>query len=110
MDIVAERGRVALLGERVRKRLRRRHGLYDAVHAVNEVLFNDLGIRGDKKRYHDPRNSYIPNVLDRGLGNPITLSVLYVEIARRARGARGGGWAQNGHPATSVQAEASPMR
>ena len=84
MDIVAERGRVALLGERVRKRLRRRHGLYDAVHAVNEVLFNDLGIRGDKKRYHDPRNSYIPNVLDRGLGNPITLSVLYVEIARRA--------------------------
>jgi regulator of sirC expression with transglutaminase-like and TPR domain len=83
MDIVAERGRVALLAERVRERLRRRHGLYDAVHAVNHVLFDELGIRGDKKRYYDPRNSYIPDVLDRGLGNPITLSVLYMEVGRR---------------------------
>ena len=84
MDLVAERGRVALLAERVRERLPRRHGLYDAVHAVNDVLFNDLGIRGDQKRYYDPRNSYIPDVLDRGLGNPITLSVLYMEIGRQA--------------------------
>ena len=84
MDLVAERGRVALLAERVRERLPRRHGLFDAVHAVNDVLFNELGIRGDLKRYYDPRNSYIPDVLDRGLGNPITLSVLYMEIGRRA--------------------------
>ena len=83
MDIVAERGRVALLAERVRERLRRRHGLYDAVHAVNHVLFDELGIRGDMKRYYDPRNSYIPDVLDRGLGNPITISVLYMELGRR---------------------------
>ena len=83
MDYVAERGRVALLSERVRDRLPRRHGLYDAIHALNDVLFADLGIRGDKKRYYDPRNSYIPDVLDRGLGNPITLSVLYMEIGRR---------------------------
>ena len=84
MDLVAERGRVALLGERVRERLPRRHGIFDAVHAVNDVLFNELGVRGDLKRYYDPRNSYIPDVLDRGLGNPITLSVLYMEIGRRA--------------------------
>ncbi|MBT3942891.1 MAG: tetratricopeptide repeat protein [Chloroflexi bacterium] len=84
MDYIAERGRVALLAERVREKLPRRHGLYDAIHATNEVLFNDLGLRGDKKRYYDPRNSYIPDVLDRGLGNPITLSVLYMEVGRRA--------------------------
>lgn len=84
MDFIAERGRVALLAERVRERLPRRHGLYDAIYALNGVLFNDLGIRGDRKRYYDPRNSYIPDVLDRGLGNPITLSVLYMEIGRRA--------------------------
>lgn len=83
MDFVAERGRVALLSERVRDKFPRRHGLYDAIHAMNEVLFNDLGLRGDKKRYYDPRNSYIPDVLDRGLGNPITLSVLYMEIGKR---------------------------
>ncbi|MCH7593616.1 MAG: transglutaminase family protein [Chloroflexi bacterium] len=84
MDLIAERGRVALLSERVRERLPHRHCLYDAIHVLNEVLFNDLGIRGDRKRYYDPRNSYIPDVLDRGLGNPITLSVLYMEIGRRA--------------------------
>lgn len=83
LDLIAERGRVALLAERVRERLPRRHDLYDAIHAVNDVLFNDLGIRCDKKRYYDPRNSYIPDVLDRGLGNPITLSILYMEIGRR---------------------------
>lgn len=83
MDFVAERGRVALLSERVQERLPRRHGLFDAIYAVNDVLFTDLGIRGDRKRYYDPRNSYIPDVLDRGLGNPITLSVLYMEIGRR---------------------------
>ena len=84
MDLVGERGRVVLLAERVRERLPRRHGLYDAVHALNDVLFVDLGLRGDRKHYYDPRNSYIPDVLDRGFGNPITLSVLYIEIGRRA--------------------------
>ena len=83
MDLVAERGRVVILSERVRETLPRRHGLYDAIHALNHVLFDELGLRGDRKRYYDPRNSYIPDVLDRGLGNPITLSVLYMEIGKR---------------------------
>ena len=51
MDLVAERGRVALLAERVRERLPRRHGLYDAVHAVNDVLFTELGLRGDERQH-----------------------------------------------------------
>ena len=66
MDLIAERGRVALLSERVRERLPHRHCLYDAIHVLNEVLFHDLGIRGDRKRYYDPRNRYIPAVLTRG--------------------------------------------
>ncbi|MEE8363354.1 MAG: transglutaminase-like domain-containing protein [Dehalococcoidia bacterium] len=83
LDIVATRGRVALLAARVRALLGRRHSLFDAVHAVNEVLFREEGIRGDRDDYYDPRNSYLPDVLDRKLGIPITLSLLHIEIGQR---------------------------
>jgi regulator of sirC expression with transglutaminase-like and TPR domain len=54
------------------------------VQALNELLFDDLGFRGNRDRYEDPRNSCLNEVIDRRTGIPITLSVLYVEVARRA--------------------------
>lgn len=47
------------------------------------VLFGDIGLQGDRADYDDPRNSYLDQVLDRGKGIPITLSVLLIEIGRR---------------------------
>ena len=47
------------------------------------LVFDTLGLRGDEETYDDPRNSYLPLVLDRRLGIPITLSVLLIEIGRR---------------------------
>lgn len=52
--------------------------------SVCHVLFEQLGLRGDRDRYDDPLNSCIERVLDRRLGIPISLSVLLIEIARRA--------------------------
>lgn len=46
-------------------------------------LFSATGYRGNADDYADPRNSFLNEVLDRGLGIPITLSVLYLEVARR---------------------------
>jgi regulator of sirC expression with transglutaminase-like and TPR domain len=40
-------------------------------------------LTGNRGEYHDPRNSYLPDVLDRGLGLPITLSVVAIEVGRR---------------------------
>lgn len=54
------------------------------VHALNRVLFDEAGLRGAEDDYYDPRNSYLNEVLDRRLGIPISLSVIYVEVARRA--------------------------
>ena len=51
--------------------------------ALAKTLFGELGFRGNAADYYDPRNSFLAAVLDRRLGIPITLSVLYVEIARR---------------------------
>ena len=47
------------------------------------VLFVDWAYRGNSTNYGDPRNSLLPEVIDRRLGLPITLSVLMIEIGRR---------------------------
>jgi regulator of sirC expression with transglutaminase-like and TPR domain len=46
-------------------------------------LYDGVGLRGNALEYDDPRNSFINDVLDRGLGLPISLSVIYVAVARR---------------------------
>ena len=54
------------------------------VEAVNHCLYAELGFRGNHNRYADVRNSCLNQVLDRRTGIPITLSVVYIEAARRA--------------------------
>jgi regulator of sirC expression with transglutaminase-like and TPR domain len=48
-----------------------------------QFLFDELGFSGNAGDYADPRNSFMNEVLERRLGIPISLSVLYIEIARR---------------------------
>jgi regulator of sirC expression with transglutaminase-like and TPR domain len=54
----------------------------DAV-ALAQLMTRDLGFRGNTTDYTDPRNSLLPEVIDRRLGIPITLSVLTIELGRR---------------------------
>lgn len=51
--------------------------------ALNQVMFEEANLRGNREDYYDPRNSFLNDVLDRGLGIPITLSILYMEVAKR---------------------------
>jgi regulator of sirC expression with transglutaminase-like and TPR domain len=51
--------------------------------ALERVLFADLALRGNDEDYYDPRNSFLNDVLERRLGIPITLSVLYLAVGRR---------------------------
>jgi regulator of sirC expression with transglutaminase-like and TPR domain len=50
---------------------------------LRSVLFEEGGFRGNAEAYYDPRNSFLNEVLERRLGIPITLSILYMEVARR---------------------------
>lgn len=50
---------------------------------VADFLFRQLGFSGNSGDYNDPRNSYLNEVLDRRLGIPISLSVIFISIARR---------------------------
>ncbi|MBI4306181.1 MAG: transglutaminase family protein [Chloroflexi bacterium] len=84
LDVVQYLGRIALLGERAKPKVRRARTPYDGIYALNEVLFDEEGLRGNKNEYYDPRNSYISDVLERKLGIPIAICVIYMEVARRA--------------------------
>jgi regulator of sirC expression with transglutaminase-like and TPR domain len=53
--------------------------------AVCQTLFGDIGLRGDRLTYDDPRNSYIDQVLARRRGIPISLSLVLIEIGRRCQ-------------------------
>ena len=53
------------------------------ISAINFTLFDELGFRGNQESYYDPRNSFLNQVIDRRLGIPITLTVVYMEVARR---------------------------
>lgn len=53
------------------------------IHATNEYLFEELGFRGNDGDYYSPWNSCLNQVLMERTGLPITLSLVYIEIARR---------------------------
>ena len=53
------------------------------VKKINGVLFEEYAFRSNTEDYYDPRNSFFNDVLDRRVGIPITLSTVYIEVARR---------------------------
>ena len=53
------------------------------IQTINQYLFEELRFTGNTRDYYDPRNSYLHEVLDRKLGIPLSLSILYLEIAQR---------------------------
>ena len=58
--------------------------LFARVLALNDFLFDDERFVGNDVQYDDPRNSFLNEVLDRRTGIPITLALVYMEVARRA--------------------------
>ena len=50
---------------------------------LNHYLFEEKSFKGNQDDYYNPRNSYLNDVLERKLGIPITLSVLYIETSKR---------------------------
>lgn len=79
------RARVYEMGVEARarvERLERQGG--EPVLALNDFLFNELGFTGNEENYYDVRNSLLNHVVERRTGIPITLSIIYMEVGRRA--------------------------
>ena len=71
------------MGKEIAARLSENADPYTRIEAINRHLYGDLGFAGNDDDYYDPRNSFLNDVLDRGTGIPITLSLVYMEVARR---------------------------
>jgi regulator of sirC expression with transglutaminase-like and TPR domain len=69
-------------GSEARARIERATGR--ELEALNEYLFGELGFVGNREEYYDPANSFLHRVLERRKGIPITLSIVYMEVGRRA--------------------------
>ncbi len=83
LDVARYLRRLDTLGRAVTARLGG-DGDQAAVRALNGLLFDEEGFRGNVEDYYDPRNSFLNDVIDRRTGIPITLSTLYIEVGRRA--------------------------
>ena len=75
--------RLEELARGVKERLPRVAEPGEIIAALNYVLFEQEGFRGNRQDYYDPRNSFLNDVLQRRLGIPITLALVYMEVARR---------------------------
>jgi regulator of sirC expression with transglutaminase-like and TPR domain len=75
--------RLDALAERIRPKLIAAQGTLPKLSVMNRFLFQEERFRGNWVDYFDPQNSYLNRVLDRKLGIPISLSVLYLLLAKR---------------------------
>lgn len=55
----------------------------DIISRINHIIFDEEKFRGNRENYYDPDNSFLNRVLDRKTGIPITLSLIYIEVAGR---------------------------
>ena len=71
------------MAAKLRGRLRADIAIADKLMALNHYLFDELGFSGNSDDFYDPRNSFLNEVIERRVGIPITLGVVYIEIGRR---------------------------
>ena len=83
LDIQSYIDKLDHFGDLARERASGASDVRDLIEALNSTLFGTLGFHGCRDSYYDPRNSFLNQVIDRRTGLPITLSVVYMEVARR---------------------------
>lgn len=83
LDVEAYLDKLDHFGDLAREQATGSHDAVDLISALNSTLFDRLGFRGNRESYYDPRNSFLNEVIDRRVGIPITLAVVYIDVARR---------------------------
>jgi regulator of sirC expression with transglutaminase-like and TPR domain len=83
LDIEVYLARIDQLAADAQARLGSEADVHRTLAVLNDVLFREHGFRGNCENYFDPRNSFLNEVLERRTGIPISLSVLYIEVAQK---------------------------
>jgi regulator of sirC expression with transglutaminase-like and TPR domain len=83
LDIERYVRRIEQLAFRVEEKITEPGDPVESVAALNHVLFQEDMFRGNTVDYSNPKNSFLNDVLDRRLGIPISLALVYMEVGRR---------------------------
>jgi regulator of sirC expression with transglutaminase-like and TPR domain len=83
LDLEKYLDQLAALAREAEPALRAAETTVSKIQTLSEFLFTRKGFEGNRDQYGDPRNSFLNDVLERRLGIPISLSVLYIEVGRR---------------------------
>ena len=83
LDVQAVLAEIDSLGAKLRRRVPADAVPLHRLRVLNRFFFQELGFAGNVNHYHDPRNSYLHEVLRSRRGIPITLAVLYIELAQQ---------------------------
>lgn len=74
---------IELMGREVAQRLPATKYPLKVIQTINQYLYTDLKFHGNEDDYYNPSNSFLNDVIDRRTGIPITLALVYLEIAKR---------------------------
>ncbi|MFL6579781.1 MAG: SirB1 family protein [Burkholderiales bacterium] len=83
LAVSAYLSRIEKLAHALRMRIGEDATALERIAELNQFMFRDLGFAPNTENYYDPRNSFLNEVLERRVGIPITLSVIYMELGRR---------------------------
>src|SRR5215470_5545283 len=83
LDVASYLRRIDDLARGLRARVPEDVGAGDLIVGLNRYLFEEHGFAPNVEDYYDPRNSFLNDVLERRVGIPISLSVLYMEVGTR---------------------------
>ncbi|MDT8340960.1 MAG: transglutaminase-like domain-containing protein [Longimicrobiales bacterium] len=83
LPVEVYRARLDQLAEEVRGGLGQESAPLLVLQELTRVLFHQHGFRGNRSDYHDPRNSFLNDVLDRRTGIPLTLGIVALEVGWR---------------------------
>ncbi len=83
LDVAHYRQQLDTMAQEVRARIGLRASGEETVNALNRYVFTEQGFKGNTKNYYELENSYINRVMDRRVGIPISLSVVYLLIGQR---------------------------
>lgn len=81
LDVDTYMQRIHTLASDIRSSLPANPNAAEILSRLNQALFIEQGFEGNSSHYYDPRNSFLNDVLDRKLGIPTSLSILYMELA-----------------------------
>ena len=83
LDIEAYLDKLEQIAHKIEPKLPSTRYPLKVIQVINHHLYQELKFRGNNENYYDPRNSFLNHVIDRRLGIPISLAVVYLDIAKR---------------------------